>query len=368
MTAKYIGTRIKALREERGLSQGELARLLGFKTPQTISDVETRTRRVKPDELMLAVETLGVSLKDLTDPFRLTGEGSFSWRQTGVSTEQLREYERDAGRLIAAFRFLAPLVGHKFPPERPVFGLTSQSSYEDAMYAGERFVADFNLGEVPALHLAEVMERELGILVLMVDAVDGISGAACRLPELDAVLVARGEVRSRRNFDLAHELFHILTWDTMPPEYSEEAMETGGSRVEKLANSFAATVLMPAFAVKQFGDWSNLTKESLITKLNFAADELQVTSSALRWQLVALGELERNVANSLPSSALRNNGHDVPIDSPPKLFSKPFVEVLDLAIAKGHVSILRVASLLDLTIDSLADLFEERGIAHSIDL
>ena len=368
MTAKYIGARIKALREERELSQCELAQLLGFKNLRTISDIETGARRVTADELMLAVEKLGVSLKDLTDPFRLTCEGSFSWRQTGVSAEQLRKCEHDAGRLIAAFRFLAPLVGRKFTPKRPEFSLTSQSSCEDAMQAGERFVTDFDLGGVPALHLAEVMERELGILVLMVDAVDGISGAACRLPELDAVLIARGEVRGRRNFDLAHELFHILSWDALPPEYSEEATETGGSRVEQLANNFAAAVLMPAFTVKQLGDWSNLTKESLIAKLNFGANELQVTSSALRWRLAALGELEWDVANSLPRSDLRNNGHDVPIGSPPKLFSKPFVEVLDLAIARGHVSILSVASLLDLTIDGLADLFEERGIAHSIDL
>ena len=96
------------------------------------------------------------------------------------------------------------------------------------MLAGERFVAEFSLGEVPAIGLAEVMERDLGILVLMVDADDGISGAACRLPELDAVLIARREVVGRRHFDLAHELFHILTWDAMPPEHSEEAMETGG--------------------------------------------------------------------------------------------------------------------------------------------
>ena len=27
------------------------------------------------------------------------------------------------------------------------------------------------------------------------------------------------------SFDLAHELFHILTWDAMPPEHFEEAME-----------------------------------------------------------------------------------------------------------------------------------------------
>lgn len=49
MTAKYIGTRIKTLREERGLSQGELARLMGFNNLQTVSDVETGERRVTPD-------------------------------------------------------------------------------------------------------------------------------------------------------------------------------------------------------------------------------------------------------------------------------------------------------------------------------
>ena len=90
------------------------------------------------------------------------------------------------------------------------------------MAAGERFAADFELGDVPAARLAEVMEGKLGILVLMVDAIEGVSGAACRLPELDVVLINRKEVAGRRHFDLAHELFHILTWDAMPPEHVEE--------------------------------------------------------------------------------------------------------------------------------------------------
>ena len=53
------------------------------------------------------------------------------------------------------------------------------------------------------------MERELGILVLMVDACVGTTAAACRLPDLDTILIARREVEGRRHFDLAHELFHI---------------------------------------------------------------------------------------------------------------------------------------------------------------
>ena len=63
---------------------------------------------------------------------------------------------------------------------------------------------------------------------------------------MDAVLIARRKVAGRRHFDLAHELFHILTWDTMPPAHSEAAREYGGTRGEQLANSFVAAALMEA--------------------------------------------------------------------------------------------------------------------------
>ena len=236
------------------------------------------------------------------------------------------------------------------------------------MLAGERFAAEFNLGEVPALRLTEIMERDLGVLVLMVDADDGISGAACRLPELDAVLIARHETPGRRHFDLAHQLFHILTWDAMPPEHFEEAMETGGNRVEQFANNFAAATLMPARTLEQLGNWSNLAEEKLIAQLNALADELHVTSSTLRWRLVALGELKSSVARSLPEEALRNNGRDAVESELPALFSRPFVEVLGLAIDKGHVSIRRVASLLELTVEDLADLFTAHNVSNPVDL
>ena len=58
--ANVIGARIKALREERKLSQDDLARLFGFKDRQTVSAIETGERRVTAEELILAVEKLGV--------------------------------------------------------------------------------------------------------------------------------------------------------------------------------------------------------------------------------------------------------------------------------------------------------------------
>jgi len=363
-----IGTRIQALREERKLTQEDLAGLLGFNDRQTVSAIETGARRVTAEELVLAVEVLGTSLEYFTDPFLLVGEGRFCWRHTGIETGQLSAYERHAGRWVAAFRALAPAVGRSTPLMRPSLGLTRWSSYEDAMQAGERFAEEFALGDIPAAGLSEVVERELHVLVLMVDAQRGISGAACRLPELDAILIARQEVPGRRHFDLAHELFHILTWEAMPPEHFEEARDTGGNRVEQLANNFAAAALMPAATVERFGGWSNLSSDELIHRLNGTADELQVTASALKWRLVALGNLSRATAQAVPDAALRNNGHTVPRNSPPPRFSKPFMDVMALALDGGNVSVRRIANLLDVTVDDLTEVFASHGTEQVVEL
>lgn len=368
MTTNLIGTRIKALREERKLSQDDLARVFGFKDRQTVSAIETGERRVTAEELLVAVEKLGAPLDYFTDPFLLVGEGRFSWRQTDVGSQRLSAYERSAGRWIAAFRAIAPQVGRSAPLLRRALGLTRNQRFEDAMEAGERFVTEFKLGDVPATRLIEVMERELGVLVLMVDAFQGISGAACRLPELDVVLINRHEVVGRRNFDLGHELFHILTWDAMPPEHSEEARETGGNRVEQLANNFASAVLMPVPVLDRYGDWSGVGAATLAAQLNAVADELQVTASALKWRLVALDRLKPAVARTVSDAALRNNGHGASAGAPPILFSKPFMEVIALAVNEGRVSARRAAGLLDLTIDDLADLFAAHGVEPPFDL
>ena len=368
MATNLIGNRIKALRQERNQSQAELARLFGFKDRQTLSAIETGERRLKAEELVLAVEKLGAPLDYLTDPFRLVGEGRFSWRHCGADSKDLFAYEDRAGRWIAAYRALAPQVGQEMPLLRRALGLTRRSSYEHAMQAGERFVAEFELGETPATRLAEIMERELGILVLMVDACDGVSGAACRLPELDSVLISRREIAGRRHFDLAHELFHLLTWEKMPPEHVEETLETGGNRVEQLANSFAGAVLMPKDATDRVDDWESLGDRELVACLNSVADDLSVTSSALRWRLAALGKLKQARARVIPEAALRNNGHAGVERRRPELFSKPFMEVMARAIDGGFVSIRRAAGLLDLTVEDLAELFKSNDVSCAIDI
>src|SRR5258708_307708 len=162
MTTNLIGTRVKALREERKLSQDDLARIFGFKDRQTVSAIENGERRLSAEELLVAVEKLGATLDYFTNPFLLVGEGKFSWRQSNVALERLVGFERRSGRWIAALRTLAPQVGKPVSYLRQALKLTSKSPFGDAIAAGERFAADFELGAVPAERLADMMERKLG--------------------------------------------------------------------------------------------------------------------------------------------------------------------------------------------------------------
>jgi Zn-dependent peptidase ImmA (M78 family)/DNA-binding XRE family transcriptional regulator len=414
MTTNLIGARIKALREERKLSQDELARMFGFKDRQTVSAIETGERRVSAEELLLAVERLGASLDYFTDPFQLAGEGKFSWRRDPrVGPESIKAFERIAGSWIAANRTLAGEIGRPEPILRHALKLAPRSSFEEAMAAGERFAKDFELGAVPAEKLPEAMEQKLGILVLMADAIDGVSGAACRLPDLDAVLINRHEVAGRRNFDLAHELFHILTWDAMPPEHLEEATETSKIRVEQLANSFASALLMPEASLRQLGvEQINPPAQQVLERSSFrsgdtpspeggmivgfqtrrlagpnsrarrdtptstdgvvrwlkeTADRLQVTATALKWRLVALKLLDPAQANAISANALRKARRSSD-GEPPPLFSKPFMDVLGQAIDEGRVSARRVADLLHLTIEDLRELFARYSVEAPLDL
>jgi Zn-dependent peptidase ImmA (M78 family)/transcriptional regulator with XRE-family HTH domain len=367
MTTNLIGARIKALREERKLSQDELARIFGFKDRQTVSAIETGERRVSAEELILAVEKLGQPLEFFTDPFRLVGEGQFSWRQDNVGEKILEAYENVAGRWIAAYReFRSKTEGQSWLFRRTL-ALTRHHAFEDAMAAGDQFAQEFDLGDVPAARLGEIMESQLSILVLHVDAFKGISGAAFRLPEVDAILINRKEVAGRRHFDQAHELFHILTWKEMPPQHAEEATETSKNRVEQLANSFASAVLMPTRVLNRYGEWSSISDAELPARLACVAEELQVTASALKWRLVATERLKRAQALSISDSVLRNRRRDRN-SPPPPLFSKAFMAVIGKALAEGELSARRAAALLDTTVDDLSDLLKSYGLESPIDL
>jgi XRE family transcriptional regulator, fatty acid utilization regulator len=359
-----IRLRLKAFREERGLTQEDLAARLGFEHRQTLAAIESGERRLTPAELVRAAEALGVELDAFTDPFRLVGEGSFSFRAKGVDAGTLAAFEQQAGRWLATYRELSTALGERPALLGAKLELSGRSSFEEAMAAGEGLWERWELGEVPADRLEEAITRELGTLVLYVDAPAGISGAASRLPSYDAILVNRRESSGRRYFDLAHELFHVLTWDAMPPARVEDwdVSRRKGNRVEHLADNFAGALLMPSAVLVP--RWLGRGEEDLAAWMTRTAGELRVSGDALRWRLVALDLLSRAEARALDLRA----GSGGAGGRGALLFSERFVDLVSRGVNAGRLSVRRAAGLLGLRVGQLARLCRDHGHPLAYDL
>ncbi len=370
MDASVIRFRLQALREKNKMTQEQLAQALGFKDRQTLSQIEVGDRKLGFQEMLRAAEVFNVGVDYFTDPFELAGEGQFSWRQTNTDAQALGQFEQKAGRWIAAFRYLSKLRGDSIHSSLRRVALTHRSTFEDAAAEGEAIGATLRLGDVPSARLGESLQDELDTLVLYVDAIRGISGAACQLDQLNAVLINRREPAVRRAYDLAHELFHLLTWQTMPPQHveSEFTLKTIEKRTEQLADNFAAGLLMPSKTISTLLAGSPRPSGSALTGwLSESAVKLGVSGSALKWRLVNTNVLTKAEASAVPDDSLRLHVEDVLSETPAR-FSKRFVSVMSWGIDEGHVSVRRVAQLLDTSVDDLRDLFAEHGLPAPFDL
>lgn len=372
---RMIGNRVRFARERLGWNQKELSDRLGFKDRQTLSSIETGLRKVSSSELLTLIKVLGRGLEYFTDPFLLVGEGSFCWRAV-AEAGLLDSIEGKAAGWIAMYRSLGDQLGESVLPLVPQLGITDRSSFEETWSAAERLVSQWELGEYPARRLADVVEKELRTLVLYVDMTGGVSGAACHLPDFNTILINRREPEGRRTFDFAHELFHIMTWQVLPPERIDSGNPSSrkGKRVEQLANNFAGALLMPRESLKVA--WEGFTESrnpDIHERINNLANEFQVTASALYVRLKVLGLLSTSERLSISESRLTWNGGTPDEQRLAPLFSRTYFLRLRKALDRGLISERRASKLLGMTFEEIEKsmavhgITSEQGPTESID-
>lgn len=357
--ARAMGARIRMAREAAQLTQKQLSDSLGFADRQTLSSIETGDRRVQATELVTLSQVLGHGVEWFIDPFVVAGEATFSWRVSqAVSKDRLDEFESYVGRLVGLFRHLKIAIKGPSRALSQILRLPLNATFEDAWSCGEAVAQELELGPVPSHCLIDRIESQLDISVLFVDAEGGpngtrISGAMCRMPDLGVIVINRREPLVRRNFDVAHELFHALTWDALTPERREDPDArpiNRGKRIEQLADNFAAAVLMPKSSLTKLIDPASFVDPQ---RLACVASELQVSNSALAFRLFNLKMIDKPTRDAL--CAMASGVQNIT----PQMFSTSFVSLLHDGIARGHVSARRAAKALSLTLEQLAVLMQE---------
>ncbi|MFZ1730535.1 MAG: XRE family transcriptional regulator [Bacteroidota bacterium] len=372
MTNPFIGRRIALLRDEMAMNQADLAEKLGFRHRQTLQAIETGERKISVEELMKLIDLSGRSLEYFTDPFLWVGEGAFSFRAESLASSEATGFEKTAGSWVMLWRWLCEINGLR-QTSRPDLGIGTKSTFEDVGVIAERIVSWFDLGPVPALRLGPRLESELLIPVLYVDIPKGISGATYHSGPMNAILINRKDAAGRRNFDLAHEFFHALTWEDMPPVRldSDQPQDKTSIRREQLANVFASTLLMPESSVRKF--WrkaasSNDQLNPIPNVIREGAEHFQVSSLAFAWRLVSLKLIDEKICRDLLEIIYAERESDPVNHAAPPIFSKFFFEQLALAIDAGNISARKAASLLTLDIDELEAAYESHDLDVPFDL
>lgn len=273
------------------------------------------------------------------------------WRQkpTSPSAESV---QADFLRLAEQYQSLERWCDTIEEPRLPfVLGSRTQFRYSHAERLAHDFRIKHGLGERPGQSLLPVMEEICKVKVFHM-SFEPTGSAACTYSDRcgAAVLLNSNSVRWRRNFDLAHELFHLLTWNVFRQRESSLVAESSAQE-EKLATCFARNLLMPQeplrIAINAYEcDPSDLSFDDLFQ----VARQFDVSVEALLWQMTFIYNLHPEVIQA-KIEQLRGRmafwdgrQHDTPPSRPLR-----FEALANEALHKGLLSMGKYAEYLGIT-------------------
>ena len=113
-----------------------------------------------------------------------------------------------------------------------------------------------------------------------------VSGAAHWNGRYWIITLNADESLVRQRFSLMHEFKHVLDHTTKNLQYRDRPIQTAGEQAERVADYFAACLLMPKKVVKRL--WYQGNQNIILL-----AHKLGVSSQALRYRLDQLGLIEQ---------------------------------------------------------------------------
>ena len=272
-----------------------------------------------------------------------------------VGAEFLRRCER--------YRDLEVWCGERSGGELSVPKLPERDAFarRDVVRLAKHVRDDLQLGDRPSGGLASALEEVCGVKVFH-HAFEPTGTAACARSEAfgAAVLLNLGNAPWRRAFDLAHELFHLLTWEVFRPGWTGEPLvATDGE--EQFANIFAENLLMPEepfqLAVLRRMDEPDPTRTDQVYGL---AREFGVSVPAVLTRMGFLWPIDPGLVQEGKAAWARSRHvhEDREVPSPPELPQR-YTALALTALERGEVSIGRFAEYMGIS------RYRAMGIARS---
>ena len=357
-----IGGRIKEERKKLEMTLQELSNEVGFKNYQTLSSIEKGERQIRVSELDKIAKVLGLTVSYLLGEEKERKE-KVLWRKC-VDESQCKKYENLLISICRNYQKLADLIGHKyekFVPPKPeeLQKGRFKNDYDFAKDLAEKYSRLLDLGRFPGKNIVDSLQDK-NILIFCYDLETG--SAASLVEDFGAaILLNKNDRPWRRTFDIAHELFHLITWYVYPPESVYDNEEKGKSKPEQYADTFASTLLMPEKSLKDEITWRKRERDlSLIDYVEIAA-KFRISIQALTWRLQNLRLIDEELMDkirNLPeisklNELMRTKEPDIP--ELPEIYVNQALKTY----LNGRISKLKLADYLNVKYGEMASFLSE---------
>jgi len=372
MTVKEtIGKRIKEERTRLNLSQEDLAQKIGWKEHVKISSIERGERDIKAWELSKIASVLKIDMNKLMGDLS-SCEASLPfvfWRRKPKRHEEIQaEFLKKSEDYSLVERLLkVEKKERKLPHE----DLNVNSANDADVYRMAASVRDqLGLGKFPAKSLAQILEDIYGVKFIIEDLDDGGSAATSISSSLGpCILLNCNEVPWRQHFSIAHELFHLITWNECLFQILHENSLLH-EKNERLAESFAAGLLLPEENVRD--EIAKLLAGT--TSINYVeiislSRQFEVSALALIYRMANLQIISWSKAKEInvDPEFIRLNTLANQSRKRGLLLSDRFLRLSYQAYATGKISRAKFAKMLGVPLIDLGSVLEERGLVEDIE-
>ncbi len=356
-----LSARLKKIRESLGLKLTEASDRLGFSNYQILSNIEDGKRELKASELLKFSRVYYCSIEKLLGHEEIDTKVIFVWRNP--PKERKNEIEREILYQCEQYKLLEKLLDIKSREGFIKVSLDDISANYKVQNLASTLSKLLELGRRPAFTLQKVLEQDYGIKVLYYSLGDGSSLSTVSSKLGNIVVINSDEVPWRQHYDLAHELFHLLTWEAVVLSQNYE-QEEYNEDIEKKANLFASVLLLPENEVKkEILDRAKNTGKISHSDIVDIAIEFGVSTQALVYRLAHLKLIPFETADAIARDvALAELSKQKRARERKKRKSEQFVSLAVRCLRKGLISRGKFAEMLGIEDRSdIDDYIAKRG-------
>lgn len=339
-----LGQRIRFARESAGLRQADVAKKLGI-SESGVCDIESGKRELKAAHLSVLAGLFHRPMDYFFSDEPLRADFVL-WRCQPADQDMALKLRREFLELCENYRNLEELLGLTKPLSLPAAPKPQgRYGYEDSESLAMDIWMKFRLGDKPADVLQRVLEEDYGVRVFALEMGD-LASASCTVNDrLGACILLNIDSTSwRRNFDMAHELFHLLTWGVFR-KADDKASDVASGFEESLANVFASRLLLPEAPFKQpLNRIAAGSKALTIGDIHEMAREFNVSAEAVVYRIAGINHWRKEqTARAVERTKLKYPGRE---SRPISCLPERYVVLTERAYRQGLISFAQAAKYL----------------------